>query len=520
MKGMTENLLTPSPVVACCLWVLTACLGCFPSLVYATENEITPVHAQYALSYETLTLSPNETMGLLGGSVLYDVMPWLSLGGAAYGAVSGRRGGFITLGMAADVHRSLTSWLEFNAGMFVGAGGGHGGYALQGGGLMLRSHVGVRAPFEGLGEIGAGISRVDFPNGSVHSTQPYFTYSYPFHALVISGWRDWESDDVGPWLNLRESENELAVMYRMYRIPDGVRNTGGLRQHPTIGLIGLEWYHYFSDGWFGRVSVAGAMQGASNGYMEILPGLGYRFSIGDSTWLKLSVAAGPAGGGVVDTGGGLLVDGQALLEQRLGEHLFVQAGGGYVLAPGGDFRARSFTAMLGYHAFMPSVGEEDIRRSDLAGFLPKKFRVRLAEQHYFKDHPKWRRHHAGLDVDLLGIQLDYMMAPSLYLTGQALAAYKGKAGGYMSGLLGVGVIYPLRESPISLEGEALLGAAGGGGLDVAGGLIWEVNAGMRWCFSDWLQGHAAYGVVRAMKGNFRARTATVSISYAYTLAVR
>ena len=71
--------------------------------------------------------------------------------------------------------------------------------------------------------------------------------------------------------------------------------------------MGVEWVSYLDDRWFLKYEMEGAMGGGHNGYMQILAGGGYRYRLTPSTAIKMHLAAGPAGGGSVDTGGGLLI---------------------------------------------------------------------------------------------------------------------------------------------------------------------------------------------------------------------
>jgi len=503
--------------VGFCVWGLG-----IPASQAAEMEGFQPTQARFVASYESLSLPKNEKMGLLGGAFLYDVNNWLALGGGAYGAMAGQRGGFITLGFAGEARKSIGEHLELNAGAFVGAGGGRGGYTLQGGGLMLRTQLGLMAKLGPFGNLGGGISRVDFPNGSIHSTQPYVSYALPFSTLIPSGWIDLPDQDVGSWFGMQTVEQEFSVVYRRYFVPKGVLADSGRPQHKLIGLVGVEWDRYLGDHVFVKVESEGAMQGKSHGYMQILVGTGYRLELTDSTWVKLSGAVGPAGGGNVATGGGILLDAQLMMQQKLGDHLFVEAGAGLVNAPGASFRARSVSAMLGYHFFSPDVRAvtEPVAISDLDGFEAKHFRVRMVDQRYIKDAPNWRNHHADLDVDLLGFQLDYFINDWFYLSGQGIGAYKGKAGGYMTGLVGAGVRMPVPRTPLFVEADALVGAAGGGGLDVAGGLVWQADASFGWQFSDAFSVQASYGLMQAPKGNFKAKVLSLSLGYYFSLPIR
>jgi hypothetical protein len=492
-----------------------------PAANAAEEREsIDAVHSRARFTYESVSLPANEKMGFMGSTVLFDASEWFSLGVGAYGALAGKRGGFITLGGAAEIRQEISDFAEVNSGVFVGAGGGRGGFQLAGGGLMLRYHAGGEIKSEHWGNIGAGVSYVDFPDGTIHSFQPYVSYDYQFDTLHSPGWI--EASDIPDYRNsfTPKSEQEFAVVSRTYKVPSGVKQDNGLRaQHPTINLLGIEWNKYVTDDLFIRVESEGAMGGQSTGYMQILFGLGYRIALIKGTWIKLMSSAGVAGGGAVATGGGLLVDATAALQQKLGDHLYAEVAAGYVASPGDSFKALSFAAKLGYHFFTPDIPGEKVYLSDLGGFDPLPMRIRTTYQSYFKAASNWRTHHPNTNVNLLGFQLDYFVAENLFLTGQGIAAYHGKAGAYMTGLVGAGAHLSLFGSPLFVELEALAGAAGGGGLAVGGGLVWQTNAGLGYQFSDAYSVIGTYGYMSAPKGPFRARVLTVSVGYNFSLFI-
>ncbi|WP_100277544.1 hypothetical protein [Mariprofundus aestuarium] len=510
--------LTKSSVICMALCLITLLFPIVPFAEEVNGQSIKPTPAKFRLTYESVTLPANEKMGFLGGSFLYDVNDWFSLGASSYGALAGQRGGFITLGLATELKKELNRYSEINAGLFVGAGGGRGGYQLSGGGLMLRYHVGAQLKSDDWGNLGAGVSYIDFPDGAIHSTQPYISYEYPFYTLIASGKTElpeWEGASFGRG---NQAEQEFMAVYRSYSIPAGVKADNGGTQHKSMRLLGAQWNRYFDDNLFLKIESEGAMGGKSTGYMQIFLGLGYRMEIFDGTWLKASSSLGVAGGGNVATGGGFLVNADLSLQQRLGDHLFAEVSGGYVKAPGASFRAVSVAGKLGYHFYTPNIrDEEEVSLSDLAGFNPSHFRVRATHQSYKKAAANWRTHHPNLNVDLLGIQIDYFPYQYLFLTGQGIAAYKGMAGAYMTGLVGAGVHLPLFGSPLFVEGEALIGAAGGGGLAMGGGLVWQGNAGLGYQFTDDLSLSAQYGYMGAVNGNFRARVMTLSFGYSFTL---
>jgi len=504
------------PVMRSLIIAVFLCMAVTPA--FAVEKPgIAPVPAKFRFTFEDATLPANEKMGFLGTTLLFDVNDWLAVGGAAYGALTGQRGGFITLGGAAEVRLPMQEYLEFNSGVFVGAGGGRGGFYLSGGGLMLRYHLGANIKTF-LGDFGGGVSYLDFPDGAIHSTQPYFTYTYPFHTMHAPGWLELPEVAPGYIGGSQQSEQELMPVFRHYIIPAGVLTDNGLPQHRSIGLMGIEWNRYLDDNWFVKLESEGAMRGKSNGYMQILFGGGYRHQLFDGTWGKLSSSLGVAGGGNVATGGGFIFDLVASLQQRLSEHLFAEVSLGTMRAPSASFRALSVAGKLGYHLFMPNAKSAAVYSpAELSGYEANHFRVRTTWQRYLKGAANWRTHHANLDVDVIGMQADWFVHPNVYLTGQGLAAASGKAGAYMTGLVGVGVHLPILSTPLFVDAEGLAGAAGGGGMAVGGGLVWQANAGLGYQITDALAVIGQYGYMAAPKGNFRAKVLSASLAYSFTL---
>ncbi|MGH8822842.1 MAG: hypothetical protein ACREWJ_16335, partial [Rhodoferax sp.] len=102
-----------------------------------------------------------------------------------------------------------------------------------------------------------------------------------------------------------------------------------------------------------------------------------------------------------------------------------------------------------------------------------------------------------------------------FLTGQGLAAYAGNAGAYMIGEMGAGTHWPVSERWF-VEGEALLGAAGGGGLAVGGGLVGQINAGVGYHLSKSLSLMATAGRINAFRGNFKANVVGLALAYQFT----
>jgi hypothetical protein len=504
------------------LAVAICCATLYAPLVALAEGssesapDLVPTPTLWRATTESVELPGGEKMGLLGLDLLFDVNDSLRLGVGTYGAVRGEHGGFITLGLVGEAHQRLSpNWLA-RAGLFVGAGGGRGGYTLSGGGLMLRGDVGLSYETGRYGNFGFGVSHVQFPSGVIHSTQPYLQYDYPFFSLLNPGW-----STAAITGNARPGDaavpvrsTEFALVTRTYKIPSSVVRDDGLAQHSSMQLLGVEWLSYLDQHWFLKLESEGAMGGQSNGYMQILAGGGYRYALSDSMAVKLHAAAGPAGGGGVDTGGGLLLDAGISLSQKLSMRTALELSLGEVHAPSKSFNATSLGVKLNYQFGLPDVSEQALSWSALSGFDATKLRARVTNQTYFKAAPLWRNRSVDQSVSNLGVQVDYFVSPNWFLTGQGLAAYAGDAGAYMTGQVGVGLQQALSQRWF-VEGEALLGAAGGGGLAVGGGLVGQGKAAIGYRLSNALSLLASAGRVAALKGDFRANVAGMALVYQF-----
>jgi len=470
----------------------------------------------WRLTSETWDLPGSERMGMVGANLMFDVNDTVRVGMGSYGAVRGDRGGFITLGVAGELRQRLGASWRGHAGLFVGAGGGRNGVELAGGGLMLRSDLGLVYETAGHGNVGVGLSHVSFPSGRTRSTQPYVLYEYTFQSLLgprglVLPTHGEDGSAAAP-----SRAQEFSLVTRSYRIPSSVLRDNGQAQHGSMQLLGVEWLSYQGDRWFVKLESEGAMGGDSAGYMQILAGGGYRWPVGNSSAVKLHAAAGPAGGGGVDTGGGLLLDAGVAWQQQLSRRTALELGLGELRAPSGSFKAHSLALKLNHQFGLPAVGSGGtVTWPSLAGFDAAPLRVRVASQTYVDGSANWRSGDQGQKVSNLGVQLDYFVSPHWFLTGQGLAAYEGDAGAYMAGQLGVGAQWPLSRRWF-MEGEALVGAAGGGGLATGNGLVGQVNASLGYRLSQSLSVMATAGHISALKGDMKAKVLGVSLGYEFT----
>ncbi len=509
-----------SPFLLAGAFCAVGCMSAWAQSTREMEPALPTTPVSWSLTQETWRLPAGETMGMTGGRLWWGATEDLKLGVASYGATRGQRGGFITLGVAGELqHRWSPEWSS-TAGLFVGAGGGRDGQPLAGGGLMLRTDVGLGYDLPRGGRVGAGVSHVRFPDGTISSTQPYLRYDYSFHSL-------WVGRRTPPDLSRAAAEpvgagslalgtQEFALVARDVRVAVPV----GASADTRLQLLGVEWTADLDKHWFVKLGADGAMGGQSSGYMQILAGGGYRFPLWQGGTLKLHAAAGPAGGGAVDTRGGLIWDAGVALQQRVSRNDSLELAWGKVGGLSGPFKGDALGLKWVHHFATPQVGPEPVGVSALRGLDAHHLRIRLAQQTYVQGAPGWRNSYADLNVDNLGVQLDYFLSPhdqptQWFVTGQGLAAYKGQAGAYMTGLVGAGIQRSLGGAWFA-EAEALVGAAGGGGLATGGGLVGQLNLGLGYRFSKRLSIMGTAGAMAAFRGDFRAKVRGLGLVYDLT----
>ena len=106
----------------------------------------------------------------------------------------------------------------------------------------------------------------------------------------------------------------------------------------------------------------------------------------------------------------------------------------------------------------------------------------------------------------------------VYLTGQAHSGYGGGAGGYTVGLFGAGVQTPL-VGPLHAGAEALIGAAGGGGVATQGGAIIQPNAYLGVDISRSLSLRIGAGRIKSLRqGGIDTNVLDVGLAFTFGVA--
>ncbi|MEW5771858.1 MAG: hypothetical protein AB1831_16080 [Pseudomonadota bacterium] len=460
-----------------------------------------------SLSWETLDMpAAAETMGLMGfGMRLKDGPRYAGIKG--FGALTGERGGFFTGGAELGLEWPLSSSLALDAGLFLGGGGG--GVAPQGGGLMLRPHLGIVWKGDTV-HVGIEASKVKFPNGDIDSDQVALTLAVPF------GFTHGEGGELGRRVAASPSDGTTIHRYALtmsrYLASSGARTTGTAPQ-ADFTTLGMEFRRHLGERGYWLLNAAGAASGTSDGYAEVFGGLGLSGRLGDSRlgW-DVNAQVGGGGGGAVDTGGGAMARIRAGLRLGLTRDVALGLSLGHAQALDGSFQGSEIGMQLGIGVESGTFG--GYRHADPGATMELVgWRWRLGNQTLLSPA---RKNGSTDQVNLIGAKADLLSGEHLYLSGQALGAYQGGAGGYAAGLVGLGWRQPLLSRDNHVFAEILTGAAGGGGIAVGGGGQVQAMIGMERSIGDNLTLLVSLGRLHPLSGTEGTTVVDISLGYRFS----
>lgn len=482
-----------------------AALLCAPGLAWAQSGmdggwRDRPAFGR--LGYETVTLPGDEKMGLVGMTYLVQPTEGLCLGPAVYGAASGQRGGFFTVGAEGALCTRLYGPLNVVAGLYVGGGGGAA--APQGGGLMLRPHVDLLWDF---GPLRAGLSwsRVSFPNGDIGSNQFGVILDAPlsFSYLQVgqSNLASWRGQSGGIGFD------RILAVAGVYAPRGHSLGVSGTPLPSHIGYVGARAETQLGPSLYFGLEANGAASGGVDGYAEVLAGIGTAVPLGDSgVRLGGRVAVGMGGGGDMPTGGGLLGKVALDLNVPLSRDFSLGLEAGWASAPQGDFSAPFASLALRWALDpLPGVPSVPVRQEWSAG----------AEMFF----DAARKTGSERDLQSLSFKYSRFLGPQLYLSGQVQSAYQGGAGGFTVGLFGIGGLW--RSGQGLLGGaELLAGAAGGGGVDSGSGAVVKPMAYVGWELTPATSLRLGAGWIKSLNGELSSPALDLSMVFAFDVPGR
>lgn len=430
-------------------------------------------------------------------------------GPGVYGAAKGNYGGIFTVGFTGQRRWRLTPNTHLAASLYVGAGGGLSSQQLRfGGGLMLRPELSLRTEV-GAWYTGVGLSQIRFPSGNVKSGVGLaFTLgramSFPSFSPSDAGQPGRSSQRTGLGFD------EIALTGGIEKPRSSSRDRSGNPMQRRIGKAGAELRQYIVDGSWWGIEASGAAKGGADGYMEVLGQIGQDWPLLGSPRLRVGgqLGVGLGGGGNLDTGSGVLLRAGPTLRWITPWGPSLRLDAGFTHAVSGAYSAPYVRAVLAMPLDRTPVafGEDAVgivRVQQLGASVMHLPRVR------FKDG----RVEA---VSHLAVSMSREFTPWLYGTAQAGSAAAGSAGAYSFGLFGAGVQSHPLWGGLRVGGEWLVGAAGGGGVQVGGGAVTQAELWAQWPVSERLRLRAGVGEFRTMRGSSQSSSLThLSLSYAF-----
>lgn len=447
------------------------------------------------LGFEMIRLPQGERMGLVGGSLLFDIGGDWGVGPAVYGAATGKRGGFFVGGVELQRRWDLGRGFSLATGLYAGGGGGAG--APVGGGLMLRPALTVLKDLGSSLQAGLSLSSVRFPNGDIQGTQLGLTLAWRSEFIhfssgdaSITGDGPTGPSTLAPHLFSSRAAglgfDRMAVTATTYKLTGGGDQRirlGGARAERRSGLDGFVW----------GIEATAAAQGSSAGYMELLGTTSFsKAPLADfaPAWrIGVRLSGGVAGGGSVPTGGGLIGKASATTE-------WSPVPGWTLGAEYGLVRSRStFRARLAQVWLAVDLEPGLDQRSG-----PDAHLVRTEWVGALQHHPReLRADGTRRSLDTVGLKLNRYFGDHFYLSGQAHSAFAGGAGAYSVGLVGAGIA---TRAPARWRAgaELLVGAAGGGGVQTSGGGVAQGLLWTAWSPSPISEWRVGVGSMRPLHG--------------------
>ena len=482
-----------------------------------SQNEIVPekkTQTAFAkLDFLSLDLPENDpNIGFTG--IHYNLMinDWSYAGLGIYGAVSGNKGGFFTLGVNAGIKKYFTTNFYIDTGFHFGGGGGAG--APDGGGAFILPHFNLGYNFKNF-SINSGWSYVDFfDGGNIKGHQLNIgleiPLDYEFTDYEVSENEFNFVDFIKSDWNINSKRTSLMFHLNNLMIKGDDTNINVQKfDRATIKLAGFELASYFSENWFTFLKVDGAYDGIKAGYMDVFLGGGYHFSFNKNrTNILAKLGFGAGGGGGVDTKGGFLLYPDLSIEQKINSSIFLSLNKGFVMSPDSYFYTSSFGVGLKYYVYRNGIISQE--KSFSTGKF-KGFEVITKQDIYFKAK---RDRNPTENLHQISLQINLSFTKNLYAAGQTSFANFGDAGAYGEGIVGLGLkTNNFLNNKVTLFMQVLGGAAGGGDISTGEGLIVKPSAGFSYKLNNTLSFRTATGFVKAKGGNLNSSFLNFGIKY-------
>lgn len=424
-----------------------------------------------------------------------------------YGAVSGERGGFFTLGVNAGYKLPIYKKLIIDSGIHFGGGGGAS--TPDGGGAFILPHVNLELKLKHF-SITTGYSYINFfDQGEIKNHQLNTSIQIPLNMTDASievaqkryGLKELQAS---PWN--RKPFRVSAMMHL-----NNLSLKKGELKGKTIRLAGFEFTTYLDKNKFLFLKLDGAYHGIRAGYMDILLGGGYQISFNNQkTNLLGKFGIGAGGGGGVDSQGGFLIYPDVSIEHQFANNMYFSLNTGLLMSPNSYFKSNNWG--LGLKYYLQTNGVADVSTASKPIF--KGIEIILKQDLYLNAD---RIKSSAEDLYSIALQFNYQLNKTVYLAGQTVFANFRDGGAYAEGIVGIGLQTEyLSENKYNFFIQNLVGAAGGGGIQTKQGAIIKPSMGMNYNLSSNLALRGSIGYIQSVGGGLSSPTINLGINYKFS----
>ena len=456
------------------------------------------------------SFDPNlkPTMGLMGLHYQTPLNKWLYAGVGMHGAVTGDQGGLFTLGVELGLKKQLYKNIYVDANLHFGGGGGY--RYLINDGAFINPNIGLQYQRKGFA-LGVQYSHVDFYTGHIKSNAISFFVEIP-SILKFTNYRNAQKDFIASNISAPHfwkapvTKNVQQVRFDFFKPIGNSRKDNANNGEPlteTLAVLGFEYQKYVSNNTFIFAHTDAIYKGLRAGFMDLFFGVGYHPYASKNIHVFTKFALGAAGGRVAPEGG-LMMYPSAGIDLNITPKLALSSHVGYYRAIAGDLEAYTYGVGLKYYGF--NGGSENY-----SSFRTQGIRIGIMNQTYFDviktDSPT-------IDLQLLGIQINYDLNNTFYLTGEVGFAYKGKSGGYAHGMAGIGIYSPyFLKNKMRAHIEGMAGAAGGAGVDTGEGVVVRPSIGLSYTLTKSVSLQSSIGRFVTPFGNLESTNVSVGLSF-------
>lgn len=474
---------------------------------------------RYRFSYETVRMPLEFDMGFVGiGFDLFNMInksDEIYLGINSYSAVTGSRPGLITFGISGGYRKEIFNNTYVDLGGFLGGGGGGG--AADGGGLIIRPHLTLEYQIKNVG-LYLGVSHLEFPTGAIGSTN--LTGGITFNTFNFFEGLNKKPSDILEENTPRASTIRVAVVGTQYS--NFSPGTSIERPQINTGIVrlgGVQLERYVTPYFYGLLKLNGAITGGADGYMSVLVGIGGKLPLfRDRLSLEARALSGPSGGGSILSGGGATAQYEVGGRIRFMKSFDLKLMYGKTNAPWGKFAADHIEVSIGksFESLYPKKPSETASTISVSGTEYKRNKIAVFTHNRTYFPPNAETKNKGVYYlpyfNNIGFEFQKYLGTRVTINCGTVWAYQGDYGAYAEGLVGLTYYQPITPT-WNLNVKGMLGAAGGGAINVGSGLMGQVFLGTeKRLNSKWSIGVYG-GQFVPLKGNFTAQIFDIGIKY-------